>query len=133
MLRTGLEWHDSELLAIRQEPWGCLLVVNAVIHKTTGVPGVDPGTVWIQTAEVRLSNGRPHGLPIGPLDPPLDIWDGSLITKGQLLDGLVPCPLHSVGSTTIDLTFNRGDRFVIQADGLTIDLIGEPTYLEEWL
>jgi hypothetical protein len=49
-LNCSIEIHDSALNSVETQGTLLKLFIQAYIHKSKGVPGVDPGTGWVQSA-----------------------------------------------------------------------------------
>jgi hypothetical protein len=129
---VGIELHDSDVVAIRQDLTNFFIDLSVYVHRTHGVPGVDPGSVWNQTATISLFNGQLLSIAIDSLDPDYDIYDGSVTTGGRILKNVVPCPLDSVTEALLDLSFRSGGQIRIKADRLTIAFTGESRYLYDF-
>jgi len=126
---AAIEWHDSEITAISRLPNALVLDIRAVVHRSQGNPGTDPGTVWVQPAAVILDNCRLTGPP--PALP-------GNIAAGQVwsdydYNSMIRCPFTSNAEASLDLTLSSGERLWLDADQLTITFTGEPEFLEDFV
>lgn len=58
-MNKALEIHDSTLDEIRKETASATLYLNkAIVHRSEGEPGIDKGTCWVQSIEIKFENAR---------------------------------------------------------------------------
>src|SRR4051812_46747470 len=86
---AAIELHDSDLIALSHEPAGLILDLRAYVHRSHGIPGIDPGTGWLQPAAIILANGRLSGSKPGL---PCTIAGGEIEAGSHSFGNLVPCP-----------------------------------------
>ncbi|HEV2313899.1 MAG TPA: hypothetical protein VGR94_01225 [Candidatus Acidoferrales bacterium] len=60
-LNCSIEIHDSVLTSVEIQAKQVKLSIEAYIHKSAGVPGVDPGTGWIQNVILTIEDGSFEG------------------------------------------------------------------------
>ena len=127
---AALEFHDSELAALEiGDESVTLRFAPAYVHRSQGTPGVDRGTGWSQDATVSLKKARLTG--ILRLGLP-SLADGEAALGDQRCAGLLPAPLSYVGPVTMLLVFLDDSRLLITAEELHSNLVGEPTYVEDF-
>jgi hypothetical protein len=127
---AALEFHDSDIAAIEDD--GQKITIRfapAYVHRSSGVPGTDPGTGWSQDAVMVLSEGKLRG------DPPRGqhtIASGSAKLSNASYDDLVPVPLSHVGDVHICFLFDDGSEINIHAQAMSLSLVGAATYVEDF-
>jgi hypothetical protein len=127
---AALEFHDSDLTALEvDDDRVTLRFAAAYIHRSEGVPGVDRGTGWTQEASVALARAKLAG--VVRLGSP-SLADDEVSLGDRHFAGLVPASLSYVGPVSVALLFLDGSRLRIDAEELHCELIGEPTYVEEF-
>jgi hypothetical protein len=127
MPNRAIEFHDSTFDSVRQH--GTDLTVRfsaAYIHESSGEPGVDAGSGWIQEALLHVSGGSMTG-EIREL--PCDLWNGDLRLGGQLLE-MIPIPLDYDGQ--VEISLEQDGTIRITGTRVRLELIGTPTYVEEF-
>jgi hypothetical protein len=116
-MNKEIEFHDSKVGLI--DVGNGIVTVKltpAYVHQSSGRPGIDPGSGWLQEAWLRFSAGEILGqLPIFPRD----VSDGSLEQ---------PTPEKS----QLQLEFNSGEKIVVVGSAVEIKFIGEARYVEEF-
>jgi hypothetical protein len=123
----GVELHDSELVAIRQDGSDLVLTLSpAWIHCSSGEPGRDPGTSWTRDASIRIEKGRTFGKLPGL---PADIPDGSVVGPDWAFHNVIPSPEVFQGPVRMELFFNDGSKLVIAGDRILIELVGEAEFM----
>lgn len=130
MINSAMEFHDSEVERITQEGDNIRVsFVEVYIHKSEGQPGIDPGTGWVQKAEMLLENASIEGRA-----PDLPRWldGGSISVDGKTYDNMVLFPSGLRGDVLLVLDFVSGEKVEISAKGISLSLIGEPKYVEEF-
>ncbi len=125
---AAIELHDSTLERLDMEADAVVVVLSAYVHRSAGVPGVDPGSGWSQAARIRCPGGRASAAS----DTPLELAGGRLDLSGRVHDNVIPVPLSHIGSIRLELRGFRGEGMVIEGEALHADLIGEPRYVEDF-
>jgi hypothetical protein len=127
MPNQAIEFHDSTFDGIRRDGTDLILRFSAAyIHQSTGKPGVEAGSGWVQEVLLHVSGGFVEGeIP----ELPCDLWDGDLRLGGQSFD-MIPIPLHYEGEVEISLERHR--RMRITGTGIRVELIGAASHVEEF-
>lgn len=99
----------------------------AMIHKSQGRAGIDPGTCWVQEARIELIGAQLTGE--SPLLP-IAISDGTLIANGRSYENCLPIPFTDDGVIQVELVLEDSLIVHAQAKGLRSTLVGEPIFLE---
>jgi hypothetical protein len=129
-----IELHDSKIGGIFSS--GSTMVVaftSAYIHRSDGIPSIDPGTGWIQQAEfvIRTAEKRTH-----PALGPADVTDGCLTLGDRILDNMIPIPLDFDGEVvlTLELCDPTSARFerILRGVGAKLTLLGDAQYVERF-
>lgn len=129
--RVAIEWMGSELVALAHESGALVLDLRAVVHRSHGAPGVDPGTVCRQPAAVVLANGRWDG---SRLALPCEIDYGWVETDCHDYDDMIPCPFSSNdGWCLVVLALSPDERLYLEGDQLTVTFTGDPEFLEDFM
>jgi hypothetical protein len=100
---------------------------HAYIHKAKGRPGKAAGSGWSQEAELVLFDVTVFGS-LPPL--PNTIAEGFL-EVGGIKHELIPLPFERKVAAILSLEFVDGSVVVIAGRTPNIELLGQPTYLEE--
>jgi hypothetical protein len=126
---AAIEWHDSTISAITCLPDALVIDLRAIVHRSHGEPGTDPGSVWVQAAAVILAHGQQTGST--PFLPDT-IHDGQVWSTYDY-DHLIRCPFLSNGQASLDLILSSGDLLQFDADQLSITFTGDPKFLEAFV
>jgi hypothetical protein len=125
--RSSIELHDSVLKSIEMQGAVLVLWMDAYVHRSIGVPGVDAGMGWIYVVALRFNSGRcAPALP----EPLARICDGILHLGADHLENAIPVPLDFKGSVRLDLVISNDAKLSIEGDGLRVALTGEGRYVE---
>jgi hypothetical protein len=125
-----IEIHDSELTSVKVSDGHIILELSpAYIHMSEGRPGIDAGTGWIQNAVIRVRGDAIAGS-MNRL--PCDLSDGYVKVNGDRSDNLIPIPLVATGYIELHLTSIAGESFRVRGDHITLELLGEPEYMENF-
>jgi hypothetical protein len=130
MPNQAIEIHDSDLESlIVCDGYVVLNFAPAYIHQSNGAPGVDAGTGWTQHLVIRI-----HGnVTEGALNmTPCTLWEGSLTLNGIHHDNVIPTPLNVEGEIELDLTARSGESVKVRGSRITLELLGEPKYIEDF-
>jgi hypothetical protein len=128
-MNSALELHDSEIHQITIfEDQLHLEFSSAYIHRSTGRPGIDAGSGYIQEAQIIFSNAICSGLSnecSGPLS------DGFIRVD---LDEfyLIALPFNASGLICAEFVFSSGATLNVTAKAVTCSCLGEPTYVESF-
>jgi hypothetical protein len=129
-LNSSIEIHDSVLNSIETTETRLQLFIEAYIPRSTGEPGVDPGSGWTQNVVVTIDNASSEG---NIKDLPSDLADGTLQVKDQTLENIIPIPLNQSGQIRLTLVDQRsGDTVVVRGTHISMKLLGDAKYIEEF-
>ena len=127
MPNRAIEFHDSTFDDVRKDGTDLTLRFSAAyIHQSSGKPGVDAGSGWVQEAVLHVRGGSVNG-EIREL--PCDLWDGDLLLGGQSFD-MIPIPLDYDGQ--VEITLEHDGTMRVTGTRVRLELIGTPTYVEEF-
>jgi hypothetical protein len=126
---AAVEIHDSKLERIETAGDDVIAIIDAYVHRSTGRPGVDPGTGWSQSVQLRFVRGKATGS-VG--SNPMELLDGRLVLSGQVLPNIIPMPLDHVGPSRVEFESWNGATIIIEGDGVTGAFGGPPVYVEEF-
>lgn len=99
------------------------------LHKSSGRPGIDTGSGWIQDAKLVFSNSILDG---HAFDLPCDILDGKIIIRGKTHDNSIPVPLEISGEVELHLVFSPAHKLTVKGKSVRLELLSEPKYVEEF-
>lgn len=126
---AAVELHDSRVDRIRRRREDCILVLSGYVHRSSGTPGVSPGSAWSQTVLVRCLRARlleeHEGLPIW-------LSQGRLSHRDGVVENLIPVPSYFPGPVQLELAGFEGEHLLVEADSVELALDGDPTYVEEF-
>jgi hypothetical protein len=131
-----IEIHDSELDKITFEGADAVLhFPHVYIHASDGTPAVDRGTGWSQKAIIRIGDARVEGeFSAESREAKYGVHvlsDGDLIINGSVSSNLIPIPLQVHGSVELSLKC-WGDTVRVVGDSAHLELLGEPSYIEDF-
>ena len=134
MSQRTIELHDSVITSVVFDAETTLITFSYVyIHQSDGVPGVDPGSVSTQGAELRI-NQSPK--PDVPEKSPYEICDGQLTLDDVAYRNEIPIPLSHDGFVQLKLSVvdaeGRESEISFTGRHIELRLIGEAEYLEEF-
>jgi len=124
-----IELHDSMLVALFFNDGKTVISFSPVyIHRSRGTPGVDSGSVWLQSATLTIT-----GTSLGPVaEFPLRVSDGSLRIGDKLYSNCIPsCGMFN-SPVELCMVLDSAESVIIRGDHLTIELHGEPSHLEDF-
>ena len=101
----------------------------ADLHKSAGVPGVDPGTGWVQDIVLVIEGGGIEGQ--AP-EMPCDLSDGDLIVDERTLANVLTLPLDQSGKIMLKLQVMWDGLIGIHGTRIVATLAGEPRYIEDF-
>lgn len=128
-MNRAIEIHDSTLDAIILRDGLAVLHFSSVyIHESGGTPGVHAGSGWVQEAYLRIESA----VVVGSFSElPCDLWDGHIKLAEIVSDKMMPIPLDYKGE--VELLFaGNGEVVSITGTSVKLELVGEPTYVEEF-
>lgn len=128
-MNIALEFHDSTVGAVVGSA-GLVRVLfsGAYTHHSTGRPGFDAGSGYLQPVELLLSRAvllLPASGCVGRVS------DGELVIDGQSMS-LVPLPFSASGNVTLSLTFTSGNSISVSATSVSCRATGEGAFIETY-
>ena len=128
---AALEFHDSWLTSIAREGNTCTLVLDAFVHRSSGIAAVAAGTVWSQRVELRCAGAR-VATPLPEPLLPIQLADGVLSIRERRFENVVPLPTGLSDQVHVELVAATGERMVVDAASAEVVLTGEARYVEEF-
>ena len=128
-MNESLEFHDSTVASVRMSD-GALVIEfdDAIVHRTSGRPGVDAGDVLLQGAELVFRGAKPDGNISACTG---QISSGTIHLHADALR-LVPIPFFYSGSARGEITFSNGHLLSFAATGFECSIRGEARFLERF-
>lgn len=128
-MHSALELSDSHVSFI--DFWdgnATIFFSHAYIHKSRGRPGREAGSGFSQQAELVMFDVTVFGsLP----SLPNNISEGSL-EVGGIKHELIPLPFKRKVAAVLSLEFVDGSVVAIAGRKPNLELLGRPTYLEDY-
>jgi hypothetical protein len=129
-LNSGIELHDSVLASLKSVEDKIEIAFRpAYIHRTEGIPGVDPGTGWTQDIVLVVESGVVEGQ---VAELPFDVSDGELQVAGLQLQNVLPLPLDYRGNIELRLLLKSSEQLVIRGSRITSESAGTAKYIEDF-
>jgi hypothetical protein len=125
-----IELHDSELATISIS--GGEVVVSfssAYIHRSTGRPGIDSGTGWLQPATLTLTDALLVSMPV---ELPATISDGFLRIGSDHHDNGIPASGTFEGAIELSIVLATAEVLAIRGQRISIQLHGTATFVENF-
>lgn len=126
---AAVEIHDSTLETVRPSGDDLVVVIDAYVHRSAGRPGIDRGTGWSQSLELRFLEGKASG---STVTCPVELLAGRLVLSGEVFQNLISIPLDHRGSSRLELESWNDVRIVLEGEGVTATFVGPPEYIEEF-
>jgi hypothetical protein len=128
-VNAALQFHDSDVKIINSSADVLRVTFSgAYVHRSTGRPGIDAGSGYIQPAELAFSRAEWSVLPPGCIDA---ISDGELVVNGKSMS-LVPLPFYASGEISVRLTFVSGASFFAKAESVSCKSLGDGRFVETY-
>jgi hypothetical protein len=128
-MNEEIEIHDSILDDVVAGSAECLLHFKRVyIHRSTGRPGLDAGTVWVQEAQLRFREGVVGGR---FSELPHDLHDGYIKLGESVLENSIPIPLDFEGEVEFRIE-GWGEVITVRARHVRLEMLGSAEYVEEF-
>jgi len=130
MENEAIEFHDSVLKQIDREGDEVRLLFRpAYVHRSSGEPGVDPGTGWSVDVDLILFDAM--SLSVIP-SLPGNVWEGTLRLNESVFRNIVAIPFEASGSIALRIELMSGD--VVEATGTRarLGVIGGYTFVESF-
>lgn len=127
-MNTTIALNKSQLVALRrQDGTVTILLQPAYLYKSEERPGLDFGTVWLQDAELVLSESLVDG---APPELPCHIREGKLSVGADSYKNLVPALPQATEPVVLHLTFDASHTLTVKGASLRIQMVDEPLFLE---
>lgn len=129
-VKTKIELHDSMVSAVARHREAVIVHFKpAYLHKSEGRQGYDPGTGWVQEAELFFTDASFDGkLP----ELPCNILEGELVIQGERHLNTVTVPLDVEGGVELRLTFDQLHTLRVAGRAARLRLFGEAKYVEDF-
>jgi hypothetical protein len=128
-VKAALEFHDSTVASVRVVAGDAeVLLSPAYVHRSPGVPGIDPGEGHHQAVTVRLAAASVSG-EVAAFAGRLS--DGTLFVSG-VSQGLVPLPYSARGNVGLSLVLASGATLEVVAGGIECLSHGPTAYVEQF-
>ena len=129
-MNIALEIHDSTLDELKKDSASAVLRLSkAIIHRSEKEPGVDIGTCWIQSIDIRFENVH---ILNEPEDIPTQLDYGYFIINGKKHTNVVGIPLNESGNIEAMFKTFYGNELKIVSDKIIITEVGEAQYLQDF-
>jgi hypothetical protein len=129
-VNEGIELHDSELSAVSFRDGSAVVSLSpAYVHRSSGVPGTDVGSGWSQPATLTFTGTSP--VPI-PTELPAWVSEGLLRIGDTVHNNLIPSSGSFEGAVEFSIALVTGEALIIRGQRISIQLHGEPSYIEEF-
>jgi len=99
------------------------------IHESTGTPGVDAGSGWVQEAVLRISDAA---VKRSFSKFPADLLDGYIMLGESVLKNEIPIALSHKGIVELRLESWNDEMVLISGASAELELVAEPKYIEEF-
>jgi len=130
VLNEIIEFHDSEIMQVEVINRNLMrILMRAYIHKSKGIPGIDPGTGWVQNAELQIKQLYSYG---GIPAIRVRISSGLLVIDEKAYLNEIPIPLNCESTIYYSVILDDGSSFSVEGKGVTLTLLGEAKYIEEF-
>jgi hypothetical protein len=128
-MSSALELHDSRVSHISVIDGVAKIFFScAYVHKSTGRPGADAGSVWTQEAELVLERATL----VTPLPALPNTIAAGFLEVGGVQHELIPLPFKRKVAATLRLTFSDASEIEITGHQPVLELFGQPIYLEDY-
>ncbi len=129
-MNEGIELHDSELVAVTCSGGEAVVSLSsAYIHRTTGSPGVDSDSGWLQPAMLTISAAS---LSTTPTLLPATISDGFLRIGSAHHSNVIPASGTFADAIELSLVLSTGEALTIRGQRISIQLHGESSFVESF-
>ncbi len=130
-MSEGIELHDSELSAISVENGMTTVFFSpAIVYRPSEIYSPTGSSVWLQPATLTFDVATGT---VWTADPPVWVSAGVLRIGDVIHDILIPLSGSFEGLVELSMTLVTAERLIIRGRRVTIQLLGEPSYLEEFL
>ena len=87
------------------------------------------GKGWSQIAEIVIRQPKER---VSFTKLPSRIDDGTLISKAGPHDNLLILPINIEGGVSLTLELENGQIIFVEGQGISVNLFGEPKYIEDF-
>lgn len=127
-MNWALELHDSEIVGVHHRRSDLIVLVDGLLHESTGEPGRNVGQCYKQMLAVVLAQGKM----VGTFDRPDFIDEGVMNVAGE--EGkrnlvAFPCVIDRPVELEVRLS-SDGRVLLFTGNGLSIQRLGCPEFLE---
>ena len=122
------ELHDSTIEHASVLNDSVVLTLSVNIHRSHGQPGLHLGTVWRQQAILTFFGAEKPSV----REFPATISGGALGVGILTYRNLVPTVSSFKRAIQFSVTFDDGEPYCVRAEGLDIELRGEPQFIENF-
>lgn len=128
-MNAALELHDSKIGRISNAGASVRIELPmAYVHRSAGNPGVDPGQVFVQPAEIVFADAQ-YSETQGPCSG--SISDAAFSVNGEALS-LLPIPLTAKGEVSATFTLVSGAVLSVRGKGVSCLVSGDPEFVEDY-
>jgi hypothetical protein len=127
-MHRAIELHDSQVESITTE--GHRVIVrfsDAYVHESEGHPGLTPGDVLLQAAELVFSDvealPRPHGK---------DTIAKGVVRVNESEFSLLPLPFEGQGEVHAQIEFSSGNHVDLHARSVHCAVTGKARWLDKF-
>lgn len=130
IMNIALEIHDSTLDEIKKDGTSAIMRLSeAIIHRSERKPGIDKGTCWVQSIEIKFEKVR---LLKEPDDIPNQLDYGYFEINGQKHTNVINIPFKASGNIEAMFEIFSGNELEIVANKIEITEVGEALYLQDF-
>jgi hypothetical protein len=127
-VNSEIELHDSTLGALTLSDGDAVLSLRpAYVHKSTGRPGIDVGTGWMQDVDLTIADATVTG---SAETLPTTISDGTLLLGTECHENQISFTPAVADVVQLTLTLVDGGILTVRGCHLTVEGVGEPQYVE---
>jgi hypothetical protein len=126
---AAVEIHDSMLESIKYAGDVLVVVIDGYVHRSSGSPGVDPGSCWNQVVELHFLKGKASG---AGKATSIELLDGRLVLSGEVFENAIPLPLNHRGDCRLELESWNDIRSVFEGEGVSASFVGPPSFIENF-
>ncbi len=124
-----IELHDSELAAVTVTGGTAVILFRpAYIHRSLGRPAIDAGTGWTQDATITITEASLSASVMSPAT----VLEGEVRVGDVIHDNIIPTKVRFQGAITMKLFLSPAQTLVARGNSITIEVQGEPSYVEEF-
>ncbi len=126
----GIELHDSELSAVSVENGRATVFFSpAIVYRPSEIYSPTGSSVWLQPATLTFDDASATAW---TASQPVWVSEGTLHIGDTIHDNLVPLGGTFEGFVKLSMTLVTAEKLTIRGRRITIQLLGEPYYLEEF-